>query len=167
MAANRGKYAESKVKEFLDDWKRKVAGFTFNRILDAHASKGAMANPQPGDFQWFLDTGHYAQPSNGQTYRITRNGLIEVKEVEHTHRLPYKNFGPDQVSRMRIRELAGSEPLVLVCFREKGQRGAIWRAPPLSFFMERDPNKPSGSWDLYDIDAFDDLAGDIMIPYLT
>ncbi len=173
MSANRGKYAEGKVAEFLTEWKRKVAGFTFNRVLDAHASKGSMSSPQPGDFQWFLrgtytlhphKLGRQFEPIQGLPF--TRNGLIEVKEVEHTHRLPYKNFETAQVGRMQIREMAGSEPLVLIAFRAKGQRGAIWRSPPLSVFAARNPQTPSGSWDLYDFDAFTEVS-DILIPYLS
>lgn len=165
-AANRGKYAEGKVKEFLEEWKRKVSGFAYNRVLDAHASKGAMSNPQPGDYQWFLHMG-FTFGSGVHERQATRNGLIEVKEVQHTHILRYQNFGPDQVGRMRIRQMAGSEPLVLICFREKGARGGIWRAPPLDVFMQRDPAKPSGSWDLYDFDAYSDVGNDILLPYLS
>jgi hypothetical protein len=176
MSANRGKYAEGKVMAFLNEWKAKVKGFTFNRILDAHASKGAMANPQPGDFQWFLATGHFIvgttpdgenlYVSKHGTVPYTRNGLIEVKQVEHHFRLPCKNFGPDQVARMRMRSWAGSEPLVLVCFHPE-PRVTMWRAAPLDFFEVRPGPKPeSGSWDMSEIDAYTECS-DILVPYLT
>jgi len=135
MSANRGKYAEDKVREFFNEWAKARSGFCFNRILDAHSARGAMANPQPGDFQWF---------NHNEGFGST-NGLVEVKEVEHRCLLPYKNFSPDQVGRMRIRQMAGSKPLVLVCFRPKDGY-TFWRGVPLSHFQERD--KTRGSWDL-------------------
>ncbi len=144
--ANQGAYAEGKVREFLKGWAETHAGFCFNRILDAHSAMGAMANPQPGDFQWFLDTGNeFIHHDEQKVWSITRNGLIEVKSVKHAFRLPYKNFGSDQVGRMRIRELAGSEPLVLVCHRPEGGK-VQWRNPPLDFIAER--VEGAGSWDL-------------------
>jgi len=182
MSANRGKYAEDRVKEFLEAWKQKHSGFTYNRILDAHSSKGMMTNPQPGDFQWFSMMGYTlalrrrAKPGESiiadtaaaksqplteawvnEEVPYTRNGLIEVKEVEHAFRLPYQNFGADQVGRMRIRAMAGSEPLVLTCHREKGSRGAVWRAVPLEVFEKRDGPK-FGSWDLSNITGSDKLS---------
>lgn len=174
MSANRGRFAEGKVQAFLTEWKGLVKGFTFNRILDAHASKGAMANPQPGDFQWFLDTGFKVYPrgvpdgAHAADYAkpYTRNGLIEVKQVEHEFRLPCRNFMPDQVARMRMRSWAGSEPLVLVCFHPS-PRVTMWRAAPLEFFDVRPGPKPeNGSWDMSEIDAYTECA-DILVPYLS
>lgn len=138
MSANRGKYSEGKVREFLKKWADTHLHFCFNRILDAHSARGAMANPQPGDFQWFMQL----EPVVGDAFPRTRNGLIEVKEVEHAYRLPHKNFSVDQVGRMRVRQLAGSEPLVLVCFRPEGGE-TRWLAPEFEMFMQRD----GGSWD--------------------
>lgn len=176
MSANRGKYAEGKVQTFLNEWKAKHKGFTFNRILDAHASKGALANPQPGDFQWFLDTGWKitglwspnaaitSTPDTAKPY--TRNGLIEVKEVQHEFRLPCRNFPPDQVARMRMRQWAGSEALVLVCCHP-APREVYWRAIPLDYFDNRPGPKPeSGSWDLSEFDAYTECA-DLLQPYLS
>lgn len=166
MSGNRGKYAEGKVKDFLEQWKQRVAAFTYNRILDAHSSKGAMSNPQPGDFQWFLGTGYkFTLGSESVVRDWTRNGLIEVKEVEHDFRLPYQNFAIDQVGRMTIREMAGSECIVLICHRTKGQRGAVWRQVPLSFFRER-PGPKYGSWDVSSF-AFDDSPDAFLHPYLS
>lgn len=155
MSAGRGKYAEGKVRDFLKQWAADHLHFCFNRILDAHSAKGAMANPQPGDFQWFMRTdlacACYSAPTRDKDLVdtaisdpvYTRNGLIEVKEVEHAFRLPHKNFSPDQVGRMRIRQLAGSEPLVLICHRPP-ERPVVWRAPEFEFFQQRE----GGGWDL-------------------
>lgn len=163
MSANRGKYAEGKIKDFLEGWKLKVAAFTYNRILDARSSLGAMSNPQPGDFQWFLNTGEWLT-ARGEITR-TRNGLIESKEVEHPVRLPYQNFGVDQVGRMVIRQMAGSECIVIVCHRVPEQRGATWRNVPLDYFRER-PGPKYGSWDLSEFPTTTNLA-DILEPYLS
>jgi hypothetical protein len=132
MATQRGKYAEQKVRDWLSQHAKDKVNFCFNRILDAHSARGMMANPQPGDFQWFAD------PFDGP-----RNGLIEVKEVAHEFRVPHKNFAVDQVGRMRIRKLAGSEPLVIVCFKMEG-KPIHWCCPPFEFFEQRE----GGSWDL-------------------
>jgi hypothetical protein len=145
----RGVYAEGKVREWLKQHKGERTEFTFNRILDAKSSKGAMSAPQPGDFQWFLDTGinvtPYGVPDGAwpQDYakHFTRNGLIEVKEVAHSYLLPHRNFGVDQVGRMRIRHMAGSETLIVVCFRPEGLP-THWRSAPLDFFEQR----IGGSW---------------------
>lgn len=146
MSKAQGKWAEDKVRDWLKKYKGDRATFTFNRILDAHSARGAMSNPQPGDFQWFMNT-----EARSLGMLITRNGLIEVKSVEHAYRLPYGNFNVDQVGRMRIRAMAGSEPLVLVCFRPKEGK-PCWRTAPLEYFETRIEGK--GSWDMSDIDAY-------------
>lgn len=157
MALAQGKYAEGRVREFLKRLKADRASFTYNRILDAHSAKGAMSNPQAGDFQWFEREDEAVlvarKDRQATVHYLTRNGLIEVKEVKHTNRLPYKNFSPDQVGRMRIRQMAGSKCLVLVCFRPEGHN-PYWRSAPLDYFEQRDPARPSGSWDMDALDAY-------------
>lgn len=137
---NQGAYAEGKVRDFLKGWASTHSNFCFNRILDAKSALGAMANSQPGDFQWF----------QRMSPLITRNGLIEVKSVQHAYRLPHKNFGEDQVGRMRIRQLAGSEPLVLICFRPEDGK-TRWCCPEFEFFQQRD----GGSWDMRDFEMYE------------
>lgn len=163
--ANRGRYAEGKIKDFLEDWKQVNAGFTYNRILDAHSARGAMSNPQPGDFQWFTKSGGAGWLDvSGRVFPNTRNGLIESKEVEHAFRLPYQNFGADQVGRMVIRQMAGSECIVLTCHRP-APREVFWRSVPLEFFRER-PGAKYGSWDLSGFQAHDKLDT-ILTEYLS
>lgn len=165
MSAGRGKYAESKVQAFLTKYKAEHAAMSFNRILDAHSAKGAMSNPQPGDFQWFMDSGYKVQIGGAPEFHsLTFNGLIEVKSTEHKFRLPYKNFGPDQVGRMVIRQLAGSMCIVLICHHVAGERGAMWRNVPLDFFRERPAT--AGSWDLTEFTPVNDLSV-IMKEYLS
>jgi len=166
-----GAYAEGKVRDWLQTCKEDNASFTYNRLLDAHSSRGFMSVAQAGDFQWFLDTGKkvtvgpvpdgawagdYERP-------YTRNGVIEVKEVKHAYRLPVKNFEAEQVGRLWMRELAGSETLVIICFRPEGER-PMWRTAPLTFFKDRP--SPSGSWDFRDISAYP-VCGDILRPYIN
>lgn len=166
LQGDRGKWAEDRVRDWLKKRKEAKASFTFNRILDARSARGAMSNPQPGDFQWFEDTGweitNFTMPGgpympNDSWPKYTRNGLIEVKSVEHTHLLPYPNFTEDQVARMRLRQMAGSEPLVLVAFRPKGAT-PYWRTAPLEYFEQR---IRKGSWDMSDINAYTH-CGDIL-----
>ena len=79
-AANRGKYAEGKVKAELK--KLEAANCTHHRFPDAHSGSFITA---PADFL------------------ILQNGrlrLLEVKQVEHGERLPYGNFSSEQVNRM-------------------------------------------------------------------
>lgn len=169
MTVQRGKYAEGKIKDFLEMWKQKVAGFTYNRIADARSAMGAMSNPQPGDFQWFLKHEHDMEAWTGDKVwhgvPYTRNGLIESKETEHDFRLPYASFGPDQVGRMVIRQMAGSECIVLICHRVKGVRGVLWRQVPLDFFRER-PGAKYGSWDLTQFPTSPNLSA-FLEPYLS
>ena len=188
--SRRGKFAEGKIRDFLEQWKQTHVSFTYNRILDAGSAKGAMSTPQPGDFQWFLDMGlnvrirRPAQPGESllapalaklglpcqevivnDERRLTRNGLIECKQTEHAFRLPFGSFGVDQVGRMRIRALAGSECIVLICYHTTGTRGSQWRKVPLEFFETRDGPK-FGSWDLSKFTTQPDVAA-ILEDYLT
>lgn len=156
--ANRGRYAEGKVREHLVVLSDTRSSFCFNRNLDAHAAGGRFP-PQAGDFQAFLSGCWYPQFSSidwipgGSTkmwvgsFAGSRNFIIEVKEVAHATRLPYKNYSSDKVSRVKAREWAGTECLVLICHKLPKAK-PVWRAVPQAFFYDRDPAKPSGSWDL-------------------
>lgn len=136
----RGKWAEGKVREVLDSY-TKLADIAYHRFADARAG---FRQEAPADFQ-ILQGG--------------RTVLLEVKEVEHTHRLPYNNFPTDQVSRMRLWELAGAKVVVLVATKQvetpyNRKSSRIWRIAPLSLYRER-PTEPAegqtrkvGSWDL-------------------
>lgn len=145
--ANRGKYAEGKVREHLKALEAAHANFTFERVYDAHAA-GGRAQPQPGDFRAFYQprNGWEAQGGEGQT-PASRNWLIEVKEVKHDYRLPHANFSPDKVARMHKGALSGREPIVLVYHTE----AKIWRNVPFAVFLKRE----GGSWDLRDSEPVD------------
>lgn len=126
-AAKRGKVAEGKVRDYLKALEAQTVHFTFNRIGDAGDARGAFA-AQAGDFQAF---------------GWGKNWLIEVKEIQYAYRLPHGNFGPEQVGKMRKRELAGSIPIVLIYHRNE----KLWRCPGFSTFLYRE----GGSWDLREV----------------
>lgn len=156
-AANRGKYAEGEVKKHLDRLASRNHHFTFNRNQDAHSAGGHMSVPQAGDFQAFaagtyvfvctpegVDVERLPRPSQDDEMPANRNFIVEVKEVKHECRLPYKNYSADKIARINVRCLAGTEAIVLICHMPEKK----WCAVPQAFFNDRDPAKPSGSWDL-------------------
>ena len=125
-AANRGKYAEGKVKAELK--KLEAANCTHHRFPDAHSGSFITA---PADFL------------------ILQNGrlrLLEVKQVEHGERLPYGNFSPEQVNRMFMWKLAGADIWVLVYHVPH----KAWRLILADWFRNRPlktaTDKPIGSW---------------------
>ena len=127
MSANRGKWAEGRLRDQLklySGW----TSFVYERLPDAHAGSMKVAL---ADFHGMHRGAHF---------------LLEVKEVQHEYRLPYQNYSADQVARMRTWKMAGSNVNVLVCFQPG--RAAKWRSVPLEKFLERNPATPSGSWDL-------------------
>jgi len=69
--------------------------------------------------------------------------MLECKETQHDYRLPYLNFDPAQVGRMRLLEMAGAQGLVLIY--HSGLK--LWRGYGLSRFIDR---SVGGSWDLRD-----------------
>lgn len=121
-AANRGKWAEGRVRAYLKTLE--LANCAFHRFPDAHA--GSLATT-PADFL------------------VCRQGkltLLEVKEVQHDFRLPYKNFALDQMARMRMWKAAGAQALVAVCFMPT----QTWRILDVEYFVQRD----GASWDMRD-----------------
>jgi hypothetical protein len=144
--ANRGKYAEGKVRDYLKLLDSAHVNFTFNRNQDAHAAGGRFT-PQAGDFQAF---GLWQTPAGDNLQHIinvSRNFIIEVKELAHDYRLPEKNYSADKVARVQKRVLAGTSALVLIY--HTGLK--IWRAVPHDVF--RDRSKPS--WDLREFEPVD------------
>lgn len=125
-AANRGKYAEGEVKKFLK--KMEAANCAHHRFPDAHS--GSMVTA-PADFM-FMQAGIFR--------------LLEVKEVQHDSRLPYDNFSPDQVARMRMWQAAGAHAWVLVYHKNL----KAWRLIPAEWFLNRPKlsasGKSIGSW---------------------
>lgn len=148
--ANRGKVAEAAVKKFLKDTEGAIMEFTFNRCLDAHAAGGKFP-AQAGDFQAFykfdLPLGESGFISRMGMPTISRNFIIEVKEVKHDFRLPHGNYSTDKVARVSKRVLAGTEAIVVVLHTTT----KTWRAVPFAFFQTR----AGGSWDLRQFEPVD------------
>jgi hypothetical protein len=166
----RGKTSESEVKKILDELSKANLHFAAHRVMDAR-SAGGKFGAQAGDFFW----SYYAE--NG-----TPHGLIEVKEVEHSKLLPYKNLSPESYARLNKRRLAGAQILVLVAHRvptgtvwKTSAVGSsvcgtfpltktietFWRAMPLSAFSDR---STGGSWDLsaYPVVDFKQVLKDLL-----
>lgn len=123
--ANRGKVAESLLKVHFTKL-AKQADTVFYRLPDAHSGN---RSPTLADFLLL---------NKGQLY------LIECKQVNHAARLPYGNFSPDQVARMRMWTLAGATAIVLIYHTPLD----AWRGLPLDHFLDR---SQGGSWDLSNI----------------
>ena len=119
----RGKYAEKKVREYMESLKEKHIGFDFERVSDARSAGGRGAKKVVGDFLFFSPGVH---------------GVLEVKEVNHLFRLPAKNL--TQLPKLRIRELAGGRCLIVVYFKP----AKLWR---VSWAKDME-NKTTGSWDM-------------------
>lgn len=148
-AANRGKGAETTIRDILDGFSDRVAGFCANRVPDAHMAGGRFP-AQAGDFQAFrlIKTGSSAvnfgkrgmcATADGSEMTFSRNFIIEVKEVKHDFRLPQKNYDAAKVARVQKRVWAGTEAVVAVLHTTTG----LWRLVPFAVFTERKP-----SWDL-------------------
>lgn len=130
----RGKYAEKKVKEYLQALGLADATFDWERIYDARSSMGRI-------------------PARGGDYGIfstNRHGLIEAKEVEHDFRLPKKNFNPEKFGLLKKRMLAGGQIIVVVCHTTT----MLWRSPPFQWFLDR-AGQPS--WDLREFKTYESV----------
>lgn len=126
----RGKWAECKVREYLNTASI-MADTSAYRFPDARAGSFTTV---PSDFM-FVRQG-----------RIT---FLEVKEINHTFRLPQKNFDAGKVARLHKWQMAGATALVLVYHEPYGMPGQAWRIAeawrvlPVDQFFEKLP-----SWDL-------------------
>ena len=130
-ASNRGKFAESQVKALLK--KLEAANCTHHRFPDKRAGSSVTA---PADFL-LLQEGKLR--------------LLEVKEVQHQTRLPYKNLEQGQLARMLMWQAAGASCWVLIYHTPAN----VWRLLPVDYFKNRqkttDTGKPVGSWNLEDV----------------
>lgn len=120
--ADRGKEAEALVKKHLGELS-KHSHTTYYRFPDARAGSLQTA---PADFM-LVHAGHLI--------------LLEVKEVNHSYRLPHGNL--TQVPKLRRFEMAGAVSIVLVYFKPE----KAWRVAPVDYFLKME----GGSWDMRDI----------------
>ncbi len=119
--ANRGKQAETLLKNHFAKL-AKQTDTAFYRLPDAHA--GA----------YTATLADFLLMHKSQLY------LIECKQVNHAYRLPHANFKESQVARLRVWQLAGAKPIILVYHTPLD----AWRGLPLEHFLTR----AGGSWDL-------------------
>lgn len=136
MTADRGKAAEAAVKKVLKSMES--AGCVHHRFPDL---RGGSMVTAPCDFM------------------VLKNGkltLLEVKSVGHLHRLPHKNFSPDQRARMRMWGMAGANAYVLVHFAPT----KLWRYESAEWFMQME----GGSWDMsgLPLEKLDVILGGIL-----
>ena len=129
----RGKYAEGKVRDLLQQLSDAHAEFDFARIYDARSSHGSIP-AQPGDFSFCRPDAH---------------GLIEAKEIEHNYRLPRDKLS--QIPGLQKRELAGGRIVVLVLHTEIER----WRSVPFKWLLER---RALPSWDLSEFPTYKRLT---------
>lgn len=120
----RGKAAEAAVRSELEVL-GEMSDFDWSRIYDARSARGRFP-ARPGDFEFFYPEVH---------------GLIEAKEVEHDFRLPKKNFEDGQLARLRKRQMAGGE-IVIVVYHSTTK---LWTYVELEWLRHR---QDLPSWDL-------------------
>ena len=136
----RGKWAEGKDTAVLKDLDER-ADTTFYRFPDARAG---FRQPAPCD------------------YMLMQAGImtvIEVKEVDHSHNLPYGNYAADQNGRVMKWVHAGAIGFLLIAFKDavpnyRLKDAKCWRLVPTAALQAR-PTEPRpgtkrriGSWDL-------------------
>lgn len=147
--AARGKKAEDALKRYLTKLKDNDASFDFQRQYDARSARGRF-QAQTGDYLLFR---RRPGPNIQHEGRIegtqyTHHGALEAKEVGHDFRLPNKNFGSEQIARLRRREMSGGIVIVAV-FHTTTLK---WRFPPFHVFRD---NPAAPSWDLSSYPTFD------------
>jgi hypothetical protein len=141
----RGKWAETQVRNWMKIRSDADARFAFMRYPDARAGSLQAA---PSDFE---------ASSHGTHYKV------EVKEVKittaSTRRLPSTNFSADKVARMMKWRMAGDEAWVIVVHLAAPAARAHqeWRLIPIEHFK---PGQPS--WDVSMYKAHARLA-DLML----
>lgn len=135
---DRGKYAEKKVKEFLEGMSKAKLQFDWERIPDARTAGGRFP-ARAGDFAIYTPTYH---------------GLIEAKEIEHDSRLPKDKL--PQLAKLHKRVLAGGLALVLTYHTGRG----FWRAPDFEFLWE---GRGAPSWDLSEFPTYP-TCGEALFP---
>lgn len=134
MSTERGKWAEGKVRDWLK--KTPVVWYKFPDTFAGYKQ------PTPCDFM---------------IYKEGQLCLVEVKEIKHAFRIPYKNIPADQIARMRLWEREGADIFVLIAFRALSGK-SIWRAARAEEFIARPTlmnGRKVGSWDLSRLNPLD------------
>ena len=132
-SANRGKHAEAQIKKKLVSLE--AGDFCHYRLPDAHAGSRA------------------ATLSDFLVCRKGKLTLLEVKQVNHTHLLPHKNLGLEQIANQKMWKAAGSQAHILVYHTPT----KLWRAADISWYFlnytkTNEAGKAVGSWDLRELE---------------
>lgn len=147
--ASRGKRAEAALQKHLTKLKDREGSFDFQRQYDARSARGRFP-AQVGDHLLFRRRPGPNVERQGllEPTQYVFHGALECKEVHHNFRLPSKNFGAEQIGKLRRREMAGGIVIVAV-FHTTNMK---WRFPPFSVFRD---NPAAASWDLSDFPTYD------------
>lgn len=132
--ANRGVYAEKKVKEYLEGWQERSPYREFNRMTDSKAA-GRIIKAAAADFDYFCVTKEMAR----------FHGLIEVKETEHDYRLARDKV--PQLPRLRKRQKCGGRSYVVVYHSKL----CMWRVATVPYLAE---TGDKGSWNLINMPTY-------------
>ena len=138
---DRGKWAEGRVRDYLKVL-AETQGCAFMRLPDARAGS---FQPTTADFLI--------------NYKALHT-MLEIKEVDHTYRLPGKNFKQDQRARLANWRSVGTNTRVLVAHMPlKPSSGPqklsmMWRAVPADWFGSEEI--PSWNLSLHPLLTFDE-----------
>jgi len=135
--ANRGTWAEDKVREALKRWEQTREGREANRLLDTRAAM-RIVKAAPADFEFFCVAAG-----------MTLHGLIEVKSTQHDTRLAHDKV--PQMPRLIHRARAGGQCAVLVCHAST----KLWRVATLDWLIA---NRVGASWDLSSLNTHANAA---------
>lgn len=131
--ANRGVYAENKVKQYLEGWRDASTTHDFSRLTDSKAA-GRIIKSAPADYEYFAVTAVR-----------TAHGYIEVKQTEHEYRLARDKV--PQLPLLRKREKCGCTSFILVYHSTI----RVWRVATVPDLAE---TGDKGSWNLTAYPAF-------------
>lgn len=129
--ADRGKWVEGKVHDYLKELSNARSEFDFERMPDARAAMGRF-KAMIGDFEFFMPGTH---------------GVIEAKETKHAFRIAKDKLA--QLPRLHKRAMCGG--LCIVVVYHSGTRH--WRA-----FKATDLPIGPASWDLSGYTAYPTAA---------
>lgn len=132
--ANRGVFAEEKVKDYLDGWQARDPYREASRLTDSKAA-GRIIKAAAADFEYFS--------AELETKRM--HGLIEVKETEHGYRLARDKV--PQLPRLRKRQKCGGQCFVL-SYHSKLK---VWRVMTTPYLAN---TGDTGSWNLTNLPTF-------------
>lgn len=132
--ADKGKFAEKKLQDYLTWWMAASPTREFSRLVDTK-SAGRTIKAAAADFEYFTHPlGEYCS-----------HGLLEVKETEHEYRIGRDRI--TQLPRLRKREKCGGRSFLLV-YHTTLKR---WRCLTVEYLVT---TGDKGSWNLTETSSF-------------